>query len=376
MKGKVDLYELLKVDRSVAPNDMRKAYYAMARKVHPDKNPGDPTAEETFKALQQAYEILKDPLKRKQYDRTGRVDGGSSFWEAYQKYKSVEISTEDIDEFCDMYRESEEETADVVDYFRRFKGDVTNILGSIMGSVDADRSRFVKILEKAISTKEITAKKSIKTFNKCKSHILSSEELDTLEGEDLKSEQDEDSVESGDEDMNDFIAQEGEPQIEAEESGGETSEFSLGDEIRARWKKGAHWYDGIITGVQGTMYQVTYSDDGFVEDKVKASMIKKLSGNKRKRAVKTPVNGKDRKAKKNSDETEALSKRAAKEKKQNKNSVAKEDVSKRATEEKRPKKNSDYDGDMDALRAAMLGSNRVQARQDAFSTFEEKWKGK
>ncbi len=76
-----DYYEVLDVKKSATPAEMRKAYRKLARQNHPDANPNDPAAEDRFKEISTAYEVLSDPEKRKQYDQGpsaffGRGGGG------------------------------------------------------------------------------------------------------------------------------------------------------------------------------------------------------------------------------------------------------------------------------------------------------------
>ncbi len=66
-----DYYEVLGISRSADPNDIKKAYRKLAMQYHPDKNQGDTKSEEKFKEVSEAYEVLKDPEKRRRYDQFG-----------------------------------------------------------------------------------------------------------------------------------------------------------------------------------------------------------------------------------------------------------------------------------------------------------------
>ena len=77
--SKRDYYEVLGVSKSASKDEIKKAYRKMAIKYHPDKNPGDHTAEENFKEAAEAYEVLSDDNKRARYDQFGHagMNGGS-----------------------------------------------------------------------------------------------------------------------------------------------------------------------------------------------------------------------------------------------------------------------------------------------------------
>src|ERR1043165_5792050 len=71
--AKRDYYEVLGVDRSATEEDIKKAYRKLAVQYHPDKNPGDKSAEDKFKVVGEAYEALSDPQKRAAYDQYGHA---------------------------------------------------------------------------------------------------------------------------------------------------------------------------------------------------------------------------------------------------------------------------------------------------------------
>src|ERR1041385_779603 len=74
-----DYYSILGLQRSASRDDIRKAYRKLARKYHPDINPGNKEAEEKFKDVSVAYEVLSDPKKRKLYDEFGEAGLASGF---------------------------------------------------------------------------------------------------------------------------------------------------------------------------------------------------------------------------------------------------------------------------------------------------------
>ena len=79
MAAKRDYYELLGIGRSASADEIKKAYRKLAMKYHPDRNPDDKAAEQNFKDVSEAYEILSDSSKRQQYDRFGHDGLKSTF---------------------------------------------------------------------------------------------------------------------------------------------------------------------------------------------------------------------------------------------------------------------------------------------------------
>ena len=78
MAAKRDYYEILEVSKSASAEEIKKAYRKKAIQYHPDKNPGDHTAEEKFKEAAEAYEVLSDENKRARYDQFGHAGVGGA----------------------------------------------------------------------------------------------------------------------------------------------------------------------------------------------------------------------------------------------------------------------------------------------------------
>ncbi|XP_059194802.1 dnaJ homolog subfamily A member 3, mitochondrial-like isoform X2 [Centropristis striata] len=98
-ENKQDFYEVLGVARTSTQKDIKKAYYQLAKKYHPDTNPDDPEAKEKFAKLAEAYEVLSDEVKRKQYDSYGAAGfdpSGASAQQEYYKARGTNIDPEEL----------------------------------------------------------------------------------------------------------------------------------------------------------------------------------------------------------------------------------------------------------------------------------------
>lgn len=84
MASKRDYYEVLGVPRGATEEQLKQAYRSLAKKYHPDANPGDKSSEEKFKEVNEAYEVLSDPRKRKEYDQFGHAGVGAGAGGGFQ----------------------------------------------------------------------------------------------------------------------------------------------------------------------------------------------------------------------------------------------------------------------------------------------------
>src|SRR5260370_19436004 len=105
MAAKRDYYEVLSVNRSASEQDLKSAYRKLAVKHHPDKNPGDPRAEEKFKEAAEAYAVLSDAEQRRRYDRFGHAgvsSGAGASWGA-AGFGGIEDILGDLFGFGDVF---------------------------------------------------------------------------------------------------------------------------------------------------------------------------------------------------------------------------------------------------------------------------------
>ncbi|KAK4343810.1 hypothetical protein RND71_036904 [Anisodus tanguticus] len=163
------LYEILGVERTASQQEIKKAYYKLALRLHPDKNPGDEEAKEKFQQLQKVIEVLGDEEKRALYDQTGCVDDGDlagdvdNLKEFFQAMHP-KITEAGIEEFEANYRGSESEKKDLIDLYNKYKGKMNRLFCSMICSdPKLDSYRFKDILDETIAAGEL---KSTKVYEK------------------------------------------------------------------------------------------------------------------------------------------------------------------------------------------------------------------
>ena len=101
-----DYYALLGVKKDASESEIKKAYRKLAQKYHPDANPGDARAEERFKEINQAHEVLKDEKKRKQYDQMREMlESGYVGFGSFPR-GSRRIRVEDFGDLGDIFSQS------------------------------------------------------------------------------------------------------------------------------------------------------------------------------------------------------------------------------------------------------------------------------
>lgn len=161
------LYEILGVERTASQQEIKKAYYKLALRLHPDKNPGDDEAKEKFQLLQKVISILGDEEKRALYDQTGLVDDdmlvGNAADNLQEYFRSMykKVTEADIEEFEANYRGSDSEKKDLKDLYTKYNGNMERLFCSMICSYpELDSHRFKEIIDEAIHEGELKPTKA------------------------------------------------------------------------------------------------------------------------------------------------------------------------------------------------------------------------
>ncbi|KAL5745789.1 hypothetical protein ACOSP7_026935 [Xanthoceras sorbifolium] len=167
------LYQVIGVERTASQQEIKRAYYKLALRLHPDKNPGDEEAKEKFQQLQKVISILGDEEKRTLYDQTGCVDDADLAGDVVQNLKEFfgamykKVTEADIEEFEANYRGSDSEKKDLIDLYKEFKGNMKRLFCSMLCSdPKLDSHRFKDILDETIAAGEMKATKAFKKWAK------------------------------------------------------------------------------------------------------------------------------------------------------------------------------------------------------------------
>ncbi|ONK81823.1 uncharacterized protein A4U43_C01F33230 [Asparagus officinalis] len=167
------LYEILGVERTATQQEINKAYYKLALRLHPDKNPGDEEAKEKFQLLQKVISILGDEEKRAIYDQTGCVDDEALSGEAAENLQEFfrtmykKVTEADIEEFEANYRGSDSEKKDLKNLYTEFKGNMNRLFCSMLCSEPKlDSHRFKDIIDEAIADGELKTTKAYQKWAK------------------------------------------------------------------------------------------------------------------------------------------------------------------------------------------------------------------
>ncbi|XWS56236.1 hypothetical protein CRYUN_Cryun09bG0068600 [Craigia yunnanensis] len=167
------LYEVLGVEKTASQQEIKKAYYKLALRLHPDKNPGDEEAKEKFQQLQKVMSVLGDEEKRAVYDQTGCVDDADLAGDVVENLKTFfralykKVTEADIEEFEANYRGSDSEKKDLIDLYKRFKGNMNKLFCSMLCSdPKLDSHRFKDMLDEAIAAGELKDTKAYQKWAK------------------------------------------------------------------------------------------------------------------------------------------------------------------------------------------------------------------
>ncbi|KAK7373172.1 hypothetical protein VNO80_06570 [Phaseolus coccineus] len=164
------VYQVFNVERTTSQQEIKKAYYKLALKLHPDKNPGDEEAKSKFQQLQHVISILGDEEKRAVYDKTGCIDDAELAEDVVQNLKEYframykKVTEADIEEFEANHRGSDSEKKDLIDLYTKYKGKMNSSM--LCSDPKLDSHRFKDILDETIAAGELKETKAYKKWAK------------------------------------------------------------------------------------------------------------------------------------------------------------------------------------------------------------------
>ncbi|KAL0453066.1 UNVERIFIED_CONTAM: Chaperone protein dnaJ 6 [Sesamum latifolium] len=164
---------ILGVDKAASQQEIKKAYYKLALRLHPDKNPDDEEAKEKFQQLQKVISILGDEEKRAVYDQTGCVDDADLAGDVIQNLQTFframykKITEADIEEFEANYRGSDSEKKDLLELYQKLKGNMDRLFCCMLCSDPVlDSHRFKDIIDEVISAGDLESTKAYEKWAK------------------------------------------------------------------------------------------------------------------------------------------------------------------------------------------------------------------
>ncbi|XP_050097025.1 J domain-containing protein CG6693 [Anopheles aquasalis] len=161
--GTKDLYELFSIDKKASEQEIKKAYYRLSLKTHPDRVPEDDkqTATERFKVLSKLYSVLADKDKRALYDERGIVDdegeNEADTWKLRWQNLFKPLTDEDIDNFMKSYVGSELERTDIKKAYLNGRGCINYMNQTVPFMSCEDEPRVAKIVQELIDAGEVPA---------------------------------------------------------------------------------------------------------------------------------------------------------------------------------------------------------------------------
>ncbi|KAM3606684.1 uncharacterized protein V6R79_021182 [Siganus canaliculatus] len=158
-----NLYEVLGIKKEADEADIRRSYYKVSLKVHPDRAPDDPLATEKFQVLGKLYAVLSDKEQRAVYDEQGLVDEECDVlkqdrcWEDYWRLLFPKVTVQDILEFEKKYKGSDEERQDLIQLYVQHEGCMDAITASALCCSQEDEPRLCGIIQAAIDSGDVEA---------------------------------------------------------------------------------------------------------------------------------------------------------------------------------------------------------------------------